>query len=81
MWSSDTPSKWRTLAEVERQHILDTLREVDWVVGGPNGAAVRLGLPRTTLLYRMHRLGIAKGAAQADRLPKAHPRAAASVSF
>jgi formate hydrogenlyase transcriptional activator len=81
----DTPSKWRTLAEVERQHILDTLRQVGWVVGGPYGAAVRLGLPRTTLLYRMHRLGIAKGAAQADRLPKAHPRAAAkataSVSF
>ena len=38
----DTPSKWRTLAEVERQHILDTLRQVGWVVGGPNGAAVRL---------------------------------------
>jgi transcriptional regulator with GAF, ATPase, and Fis domain len=81
----DTPSKWRTLAEVERQHILDTLRQVGWVVGGPSGAAVRLGLPRTTLLHRMHRLGIARGAAQADRLPKAHPRAAAkataSVSF
>jgi formate hydrogenlyase transcriptional activator len=81
----DTPSKWRTLAEVERQHILDTLRQVRWVVGGPNGAAVRLGLPRTTLLCRMRRLGIARGAAQADRLPKAPPRAgakaAASVSF
>jgi formate hydrogenlyase transcriptional activator len=81
----DTPSKWGTLAEVERQHILDTLRQVGWVVGGPNGAAVRLGLRRTTLLSRMQRLGIARGAAQPDRLPKAHPKAAAkaaaSVSF
>ena len=76
----DTPSKWRTLAEVERQHILDTLRQVGWVVGGPSGAAVRLGLPRTTLLHRMHRLGIARGAAQADRLPKAHPKAAAKAA-
>jgi formate hydrogenlyase transcriptional activator len=81
----DTPSRRRTLAEVERQHILDTLRQVGWVVGGPNGAAVRLGLPRTTLLHRMRRLGIARGTAQADPLPKAHPgaatKAAASVSF
>jgi transcriptional regulator with GAF, ATPase, and Fis domain len=34
------------------------LRQVDWVVGGQRGAAVRLGLPRTTLLHRMQKLGI-----------------------
>jgi formate hydrogenlyase transcriptional activator len=47
-----------TLADAERAHILEVLRQVDWVVGGHRGAAVRLGLPRTTLLHRMHKLGI-----------------------
>jgi formate hydrogenlyase transcriptional activator len=48
-----------TLREAERAHILDVLRQVNWVVGGNRGAAVRLGLPRTTLLHRMKKLGIA----------------------
>ena len=48
----------RTLAEAERDHILHALRVADWVLGGPHGAAVRLGLKRTTLLYKMRRLGI-----------------------
>lgn len=48
----------RTLAEAERDHILDVLHQVAGVVGGRNGAASRLGLPRTTLLYRMRKLGI-----------------------
>jgi len=47
-----------TLRDVEREHILQTLRETLWVVGGPKGAAVRLGLNRTTLIYRMRKLGI-----------------------
>ena len=47
-----------TLAEAERDHILRVLKEVHWVVGGKNGAAVRLGLPRTTLIHRMRKLGI-----------------------
>jgi formate hydrogenlyase transcriptional activator len=47
-----------TLKEVERKHVLQVLRETDWVLGGPNGAAARLGIPRTTLIYRMRRLGI-----------------------
>jgi formate hydrogenlyase transcriptional activator len=53
-----TPSSAITLADAERSHILEVLRQVDWVVGGRRGAAVRLGLPRTTLLHRMHKLGI-----------------------
>jgi formate hydrogenlyase transcriptional activator len=53
-----TPAASRTLADAERNHILEVLRQVDWVVGGRRGAAVRLGLPRTTLLHRMHKLGI-----------------------
>jgi formate hydrogenlyase transcriptional activator len=48
----------RTLAEAERDHILQALRTADWVLGGPHGAAVRLGVKRTTLLYKMRRLGI-----------------------
>jgi formate hydrogenlyase transcriptional activator len=47
-----------TLKEVEQRHILQVLRESDWILGGPQGAAARLGVPRTTLIYRMRRLGI-----------------------
>jgi len=56
---SAQPAASRTLKDAERAHILDVLRQVDWVVGGRRGAAVRLGLPRTTLLHRMQKLGIA----------------------
>ena len=49
-----------TLKEAERQHILQALRDTDWVVGGANGASVRLGVKRTTLLDKMRRLGIAR---------------------
>lgn len=47
-----------TLAEAEREHILKVLQETDWVIAGPYGAARRLGVGRTTLLYKMRRLGI-----------------------
>ena len=48
----------RTLADAQRHHIKAILCETDWVVGGPRGAAAQLGIPRTTLVYRMRRLGI-----------------------
>jgi formate hydrogenlyase transcriptional activator len=48
----------QTLSDAERAHILGILREVNWVVGGREGAAARLGLPRTTLISRMQKLGI-----------------------
>ena len=47
-----------TLEEAERSHILQTLKQTKGVVGGRDGAAVRLGLPRTTLIAKMRRLGI-----------------------
>ena len=50
-----------TLHEAERSHILQILRETRGVIGGPNGAAARLGLPRTTLIAKMKRLGINPG--------------------
>ena len=46
------------MADAEREHITATLRATNWVVGGLNGAAAQLGLPRTTLMSRMQRLGI-----------------------
>jgi formate hydrogenlyase transcriptional activator len=49
-----------TLAEAEREQIVRALTEANWVLGGPGGAAERLGLKRTTLFYKMRRLGITK---------------------
>jgi formate hydrogenlyase transcriptional activator len=54
--SSDSAS--RTLADADREHILETLEQTDWLIGGQDGAANRLGLPRTTLIYKMRKLGI-----------------------
>src|ERR1700724_4289377 len=48
----------RTMADAEREHITAVLGATNWVVAGLNGAAAQLGLPRTTLLARMERLGI-----------------------
>jgi formate hydrogenlyase transcriptional activator len=49
-----------SLADAEREHILRTLRETEWVLGGPQGAAARLGMKRTTLQSKMKKLGIAR---------------------
>jgi formate hydrogenlyase transcriptional activator len=50
----------RTLAEAARLHITATLQQTNWVVGGRHGAAVKLGLPRTTLITLMQRHGISR---------------------
>jgi transcriptional regulator with GAF, ATPase, and Fis domain len=49
-----------TLRESERALISQTLEEVRWVIGGPKGAAARLGLKRTTLIHKMQKLGISR---------------------
>ncbi len=49
-----------TLADAEREHILGALRETGWVLGGPKGAAIRLGMKRSTLRWKMKRLDISK---------------------
>ncbi len=52
----------RTLAQADRKHILQALKQTDWVIGGANGAAVQLGIRRATLLHRMNLLGVARPA-------------------
>jgi formate hydrogenlyase transcriptional activator len=50
----------RTLSDCTRSAILGTLQETGWVIGGPDGAATRLGLPRTSLISKMRKLGISR---------------------
>ena len=54
----NSESAARTLADADREHILETLKQTDWLIGGQDGAANRLGVPRTTLIYKMRKLGI-----------------------
>jgi formate hydrogenlyase transcriptional activator len=49
-----------TLRDSERNLILHTLEEAGWVIGGPRGAAAKLGVKRTTLIYKMQGLGISR---------------------
>ena len=49
-----------TLEDSDRGLIVETLEQVGWIVGGPRGAAAKLGLKRTTLLAKMKRLGISR---------------------
>jgi formate hydrogenlyase transcriptional activator len=56
--SSSRTSSISTLEEAERQHILRALRQTEWRISGSKGAAVLLGMKRTTLQARMRKLGI-----------------------
>jgi formate hydrogenlyase transcriptional activator len=56
-----------TMEDAERDHIRKTLEQTRWVVSGPNGAAARLGIKRSTLYFRMQKLGISR--TNKDRLP------------
>jgi formate hydrogenlyase transcriptional activator len=56
--TQNSESAARTLADADREHILETLSQTNWMIGGQGGAADRLGLPRTTLIYKMRKLGI-----------------------
>ena len=49
-----------TLCNAEREHILRVVRETNWVLGGPKGAAARLGMKRSTLHWKMKKLGISR---------------------
>jgi DNA-binding NtrC family response regulator len=70
-----------TLKDSERILILRTLESVGWVIGGPRGAAARLGLKRTTLIHKMQKLGISRSSHQrspgtmtSDRKSRVHCR-------
>jgi formate hydrogenlyase transcriptional activator len=60
---STTGALHDVLEETERQQILKAVKQSNWIVAGPNGAAARLGMKRSTLQKRMHKLGIARGSA------------------
>ena len=61
--ASSAASRAVTLKDAEREHILQTLAETNWIIGGAKGAAARLGLKRTTLISKMQRLAISRALA------------------
>src|SRR5580693_2510320 len=80
--TQSSESAARTLADADREHILETLNQTNWLIGGHDGAANRLGLPRTTLIYKMRKLGIetrrSLGGARLRQLADEQRHAAAS---
>jgi transcriptional regulator with GAF, ATPase, and Fis domain len=58
-----------TLDQAESSHILHALRETNWVIGGPRGAAARLGIKRTTLIAKMRRLRLSRPLAEMTQCP------------
>jgi len=56
-----------TLKDTERTLILHTLDSLGWVIGGPKGAATKLGLKRTTLIHKMKKLGISRPRPQSSQ--------------
>jgi formate hydrogenlyase transcriptional activator len=71
--STPRPENHDTLQEAQRKHILAVLAETNWVVGGPNGAAARLGMNRSTLQFRMQKLGIVRPAKATTSSPRVGP--------
>lgn len=63
-----------TLCDAQRDHILRVLEETQWRIGGPNGAAKKLGLKRSTLYFKMRKLGV-KCKPQAISVPAQSPSA------
>ncbi|MBX3396867.1 MAG: sigma 54-interacting transcriptional regulator [Phycisphaerae bacterium] len=58
--TAPTTSASVTLTDAEREHILRALQDTNWVLGGPEGAAARLGMKRSTLHWKMKKLGITR---------------------
>jgi transcriptional regulator of acetoin/glycerol metabolism len=57
---SDTQTETINLEQVEKNHIQKILKECNWIIDGPRGAAVKLGMPASTLRDRMKKLAIKK---------------------
>jgi formate hydrogenlyase transcriptional activator len=73
-----TPSAPTTLRDSERRLILQTLESVGWVIGGPKGAAAKLGLKRTTLIHKMQKLGISRPSHRSSSAMEPGPQRPAS---
>jgi transcriptional regulator with GAF, ATPase, and Fis domain len=58
MTAQAAPAVAQSFADASRDHIVEVLEQCRWIIGGRGGAAERLGLPRTTLIYKMSKLGI-----------------------
>jgi formate hydrogenlyase transcriptional activator len=71
----------RTLNDAHRALIMKILRETNGVVGGPSGAAAKLGLKRTTLITKMRRLGISTGPDKPVKLTSERDRARSPITF
>jgi len=70
-----------TLMDSERVLVLRTLESVGWVIGGPKGAAAKLGLKRTTLIHKMEKLGISRSSHQgSSRTAEQAPQEPGSLS-
>jgi formate hydrogenlyase transcriptional activator len=70
-----------TLRDSERTLILQTLEAVRWVIGGPKGAAAKLGLARTTLIHKMQKLGISRpGLQSGENVMEPVPQSTSSLS-
>ena len=56
--SAESRTSELSLIDFEREHILRVLKESNWIIAGPSGAAAKLGMKRTSLQYKMQKLGI-----------------------
>lgn len=70
----------QTLQQAERTHILAILKETNWVLSGPNGAATRLGMNRSTLQFRMKKLGIMRASVDASSVGSGECHSASAVA-
>jgi formate hydrogenlyase transcriptional activator len=80
MTKESTAAAAQTFAEASRDHILEVLEQSRWMIGGRDGAAERLGLPRTTLIYKMRKLGIEARRSPRRRSAAFEPAFAATAS-
>jgi formate hydrogenlyase transcriptional activator len=78
---TDSVAATRTLGAAQRDHILEVLDQTRWLIGGNEGAAARLGLPRTTLIYKMRKLGIEMRRPHRRELSMGEPSFAAATAF
>jgi formate hydrogenlyase transcriptional activator len=69
-----TISESNVLKNVNRALLLQALEEADWRLGGPQGAATKLGLKRTTLIYKLRRLGISRPTRRSTTTMENQPR-------